>query len=63
MEPWSPRWVREKLREYKNDLPPNDLNHDDKQPSGVEHMAGGIGVVSCPFLRSIGVGRKRSQGR
>jgi hypothetical protein len=35
-EPWSPRWMREKLREYNNDLSPNDLNHDDKQPADIE---------------------------
>jgi hypothetical protein len=34
-EPWSPKWVREKLREYNNGLPPNDSNHDSKPPAGV----------------------------
>jgi hypothetical protein len=29
-EPWSPRWVRKKLREKNNGLPPNDPNHDEK---------------------------------
>jgi hypothetical protein len=35
-EPWSPRWVREKLREHNNGLPPNDPNHDEKQSAGME---------------------------
>jgi hypothetical protein len=35
-EPWSPRWVREKLREFNNGLPPNDLNHDEKPPAGAK---------------------------
>jgi hypothetical protein len=34
MEPWTPRWVREKLREYNNALPPNDPNIDNKPPVG-----------------------------
>jgi hypothetical protein len=29
-EPWSPRWVRQKLREKNNGFPPNDANHDEK---------------------------------
>ena len=33
-DPWSPRWVREKLRERNNGLPPNDPAHDHKQPAG-----------------------------
>jgi hypothetical protein len=36
LEPWSPRWVRQKLRETNNDLPPNDWNHDEKPPADVE---------------------------
>ncbi len=35
-EPWSPRWVRQKLREKNNGLPPNDPNHDEKPPTDVE---------------------------
>jgi hypothetical protein len=29
-EPWSPRWVRQQLKERNNGLPPNDPNHDEK---------------------------------
>jgi hypothetical protein len=36
MEPWSPRWVRQKLREKNNGLPPNDSNHDEKPPADAE---------------------------
>jgi hypothetical protein len=32
-EPWSPRWVGQKLRKKNNDLPPN---HDKKSPAVVE---------------------------
>jgi hypothetical protein len=35
-EPWSPRWVRQKLREKNNGLPPNDPNHDKKPPVDAE---------------------------
>jgi hypothetical protein len=35
-EPWSPRWVRQKLREMNNGLVPNDLNHDEKPSADVE---------------------------
>jgi hypothetical protein len=35
-EPWSPEWVRQKLREKNNGLPPNDLNHDEKPPADAE---------------------------
>jgi hypothetical protein len=35
-EPWSPRWVRQQLRERRNDLPPNDPNHDEKPPDSAE---------------------------
>jgi hypothetical protein len=35
-EPWTPRWVREKHRERKNDLPPNDPNRDNKPPAGAD---------------------------
>jgi hypothetical protein len=35
-EPWSPRWVRQKLREKNNGLPPNDSNHDEKPPADAE---------------------------
>jgi hypothetical protein len=34
-ELWSPRWVRQKLRE-KNDLPLNDPNYDEKPPADAE---------------------------
>jgi hypothetical protein len=37
-EPWSPRWVRQKLREANNDLPPNDPNHDEKPPANTERL-------------------------
>jgi hypothetical protein len=33
LEPWSPRWVRQQLRERRNDLPPNDPNKDEKPPT------------------------------
>jgi hypothetical protein len=35
-EPWSPRWVRQQLRENNNGLPPNDPNHDHKPPADIE---------------------------
>jgi hypothetical protein len=35
-EPWTLRWVREKLRERNNDLPPNDSKRYHKPPAGVE---------------------------
>jgi hypothetical protein len=35
-EPWSPRWVRQKLREKNNGLPPNNPNHDEKLPVDTE---------------------------
>jgi hypothetical protein len=35
-EPWSPQWVRQKHREANNNLPPNDLNHDEKSPIDAE---------------------------
>jgi hypothetical protein len=35
-EPSSPRWVRQKFREAKNELPPNDPNHDEKPPTDAE---------------------------
>jgi hypothetical protein len=44
LEPWSPRWVRQKLREKNNDFPPNDLNHDEKPPTDVERL-----VCKCDF--------------
>jgi hypothetical protein len=43
-EPWSPRWVRQKLREKNNGLPPNDLNHDEKHPADAERP-----VCKCDF--------------
>jgi hypothetical protein len=30
LEPWSPSWVRQHLREANNGLPPNDPNRDHK---------------------------------
>jgi hypothetical protein len=33
---WSPRWVRQQLRELRNDLPPNDPNHDEKPLAGTK---------------------------
>jgi hypothetical protein len=33
LEHWSPRWVRQKLREANNDIPLNDPNHDEKPPT------------------------------
>jgi hypothetical protein len=38
LEPWMPRWVREKLREYNNDLTPNDPNRDNKPPVGEDTL-------------------------
>jgi hypothetical protein len=35
-EPWSPRWVRQKLREKNNGILPNDPNHDEKPPANAE---------------------------
>jgi hypothetical protein len=35
-KPWSPRWVRQKLREANNGLPPNDPNHNEKHPTDAE---------------------------
>jgi hypothetical protein len=35
-EPWSSRWVRQKLREANNGLPPNGPNHDEKHPTDAE---------------------------
>jgi hypothetical protein len=35
-KPWSPRWVRQKLREKNNGLPPNDPNHYKKSPADTE---------------------------
>jgi hypothetical protein len=35
-EPLSPRWVRQQLREMRNGLSPNDLNHDEKPPADAE---------------------------
>jgi hypothetical protein len=37
-EPWSPWWVRQKLREKNNGLSPNDPNHDEKPPTNVERL-------------------------
>jgi hypothetical protein len=36
LEPWLPRWVRQKLREKNNGLPPNDPNHDEKPLADAE---------------------------
>jgi hypothetical protein len=35
-EPWSPWWVRQKLREKNNGVPPNDPNHGEKPPADTE---------------------------
>jgi hypothetical protein len=35
-EPWSPQWVRPKLREENNGLSPNVPNHDEKPPTDAE---------------------------
>jgi hypothetical protein len=43
-EPWSPRWVRQKLREKNNGLPSNDPNHDEKPPADV-----GRPLCKCDF--------------
>jgi hypothetical protein len=43
-EPWLPRWVRQKLREKNNGLPPNDPNHDEKPPADTERP-----VCKCDF--------------
>jgi hypothetical protein len=37
-EAWSPRWVRQHLREMRNGIPPNDPNHDKKPLVGAERM-------------------------
>jgi hypothetical protein len=36
LKPWSPLWVRQKLREKNNGLEPNDPNHDEKPPVDAE---------------------------
>jgi hypothetical protein len=36
LEPWSPQWVRQKLREKNNDLSSNDPNHDEKSLADAE---------------------------
>jgi hypothetical protein len=36
LERCSARWVRQKLREANNGLPPNDLNYDEKSPANAE---------------------------
>jgi hypothetical protein len=59
-KPWSPRWVREKLRETNNRLTPNDPNHDEKPPADVdcqshmslEHDTHGMRYWSCPLPTS-----------
>jgi hypothetical protein len=38
LEPWSPLWVRQKLRKKNNGLPPNDLNHDEKSLTNAERL-------------------------
>jgi hypothetical protein len=35
-EPWTPRWLREKLMESNNDLLPNDPNRDNKPSTGAD---------------------------
>jgi hypothetical protein len=35
-KPWSPRWVRQKVREKNNGLSPNDPNHDEKPLADAE---------------------------
>jgi hypothetical protein len=37
-ESCSPRWVRQKLREKNNGLPPNDPNHDEKHPTDAKRL-------------------------
>jgi hypothetical protein len=37
-ESWLSRWVRQKLREANNCLPPNDLNHDEKSSVDAERL-------------------------
>jgi hypothetical protein len=37
-EPSTPRWVRQKLREKNNDLPPDHPNRDEKPPTNVERL-------------------------
>jgi hypothetical protein len=36
LEPWLPLWVRQKLRDKNNGLPPNDPNHDEKHLAHAE---------------------------
>jgi hypothetical protein len=43
-EPWSSWWVRQKLREKNNGLPPNDPNHDEKPLFDAERP-----VCKCNF--------------
>jgi hypothetical protein len=46
-EPWSPRWVRQKLREKNNGLLPNDPNHDENlQPTQKDPYANAILIVN-----------------
>jgi hypothetical protein len=42
--PWSPRWVRQQLRERRDGLPPNDPNHDKKPSAGAERP-----LCKCDF--------------
>jgi hypothetical protein len=44
LEPWSPRWVRQKLREKNNGLSSNDPNHNEKPPANTERP-----VCKCNF--------------
>jgi hypothetical protein len=43
-EPWSPWWVRQKLREKNNGLPPNGPNHDEKTLADAERS-----ICKCDF--------------
>jgi hypothetical protein len=39
LKPWSPRWVRQKLREKNNGLSQNDPNHEEKPPTDAKRHA------------------------
>jgi hypothetical protein len=52
LEPWSPQWVRQKLREANNDLPPNNPNHDEKPPINAERPLCKC-VLDCQSHKSL----------
>jgi hypothetical protein len=52
LEPWSPRWVRWKLREMNNGLPLNDPNYDEKPPADTKRLLCKCDL-DCQFHMSI----------